>query len=213
MPRELFEKIVDDLAAVDFARTMSFHFYNEPLMDVRLPQLVGHARERLPRCVLDLSTNGGYLSRENALALFQAGLDSIHVSLHSASAERHVGKVLEELGATYRARVTVVSMFDREENGEFLYNRIEMADASPVAEDAISIGSGCSNVNSLMINFAGESGLCCNDFFASNGHGSLQHTSVAKLWRDSRPIRKRIYLGRFDKPICKVCNVGALASF
>ena len=58
MPRELFEKIIDDLVAIDYSRTVSFHFYNEPLMDERLPELIGHARKRLPRCVFDLSTNG-----------------------------------------------------------------------------------------------------------------------------------------------------------
>ena len=43
MPRALFEKMIDDLVAVDFSRSVSFHFYNEPLMDERLPELVAHA--------------------------------------------------------------------------------------------------------------------------------------------------------------------------
>lgn len=46
MPRPLFEKIIDDLVSIGFSRTLSFHFYNEPLMDARLPGLVAHARER-----------------------------------------------------------------------------------------------------------------------------------------------------------------------
>lgn len=101
-------------------------------------------------------------------------------------------------------------MFDRAEKGEFLYNRIEMAEALPRSVPAVSIGAGCSNVISLMINFAGESALCCNDFFARNGHGSLKDVSVRTLWRESRSVRKRIYLGQFDKPIGKICNVGAV---
>jgi 8-amino-3,8-dideoxy-alpha-D-manno-octulosonate transaminase len=210
MPRALFEKIVEDLAAINFSRTLSFHFYNEPLMDERLPALVAHARKRLPRCVFDLSSNGDYLTPALTEALFEAGLDSIHVSLHSARAEKHVRSVLSRVDDASRARVNVVSMFDREEKGEFLYNRIEMAEALPRSVPTLSIGAGCSNVDSLMINFSGESALCCNDFFATNGHGDLSEVSVETLWRESRPVRKRIYLGQFDKPICRICNVGAL---
>ena len=210
MPRALFEKIIDDLVAVDFSRTVSFHFYNEPLMDERLPELVAHARERLPRCVFDLSTNGDYLTPALTDELFRSGLDAIHVSLHSASAEKHVLIVLAEVEVSNRARVTVISMFDREEKGEFLYNRIEMAEALPRSGPVVSIGAGCSNVDSLMINFAGESALCCNDFFAANGHGSLKDVSVETLWRESRPNRKRVYLGQFDKPICQICSIGAV---
>jgi len=212
MPREMFEKVIDDLAAVNFSRTLSFHFYNEPLMDDRLPALVAYARERLPRCVLDLSTNGDYLTPSATDALFRAGLDAMNVSLHSATAQRHVRGVLDAVAEPNRARMAVISMFDREEKGAFLYNRIEMAEAPPVSRDPTAYGSGCSNVNSLMISFAGDTGLCCNDFFAANGHGSLRDTSVAALWLESRPARKRIYLGQFDKPICKICNVGATSS-
>jgi hypothetical protein len=169
MPRELFEKVIDDLAAIDFSRTISFHFYNEPLMDKRLPELVAHARKRLPRCVFDLSTNGDYLTPALIDELFRSGLDAIHVSLHSSSAAKHVYNVLADVNEENRARVMVISMFDREEKGEFLYNRIEMAEALPRSMPAVSIGASCSNVDSLMVNFAGESALCCNDFFAKNG--------------------------------------------
>lgn len=211
MSRELFDKIVNDLVAIGFSRTVSFHFYNEPLMDARLPKLVAHARQRLPRCEFDISTNGDYLTPELAAELFRAGLDAIHVSLHSASAARHVEDVLGELDVSHRERITVISMFDREEKGEFLYNRIEMAEALPRSGPSVSHGAGCSNVNSLMIDYEGKSALCCNDFFAANGHGSLETMSVEALWRESRPVRKQIYLGVFDKPICQICNVGALS--
>jgi hypothetical protein len=36
MPRELFAKIISDLREMGFRGTMSFHFYNEPLLDDRL---------------------------------------------------------------------------------------------------------------------------------------------------------------------------------
>lgn len=212
MPLPLFEKIIADLVAVGFSRTLSFHFYNEPLMDERLPTLVAHARERLPRCVLDLSTNGDFLTREMTEALFGRGLDAMNVSLHSESSEKHVRRVLEDVDEGIRGRISLISMFDREETGGFLYNRIEMAEAPPETNGAAYSGIGCSSVNSLMINYEGDTGLCCNDFFATNGHGNLQRTSVGELWRDSRPIRKRIYLGVFDKPICQICNVGGARS-
>ena len=209
MPRPLFDKIISDLASLGFSRTLSFHFYNEPLLDPRLPAWVQHARSRLPRAHLDLSTNGDHLTSSRISELFQAGLDGMHISLHSASAAKHVGDVLDSIHDGDRARVTVQSMFDREEKGEFLYNRIEMAEAETRSGPSLSLGVGCSQVNSLMIDFEGNTALCCNDFFAANGHGSLRDVSVRELWRQSRTVRREIYLGRYDKPICKICNVGA----
>jgi radical SAM protein with 4Fe4S-binding SPASM domain len=83
-----------------------------------------------------------------------------------------------------------------------------MAESLPPAKPTLSLGTGCSLVNSLAINHEGETALCCNDFHAANGHGNVADTSVGDLWRRSRPVRKRIYLGKFDKQICQICNVG-----
>ena len=68
---------------------------------------------------------------------------------------------------THRSRIITAT-----DSYEFLYNRVEMAEALPRSGPVVSIGVSCSNVNSLMIDFAGESALCCDDFFAANGHGA-----------------------------------------
>ncbi len=36
----------------------------------------------------------------------------------------------------------------------------------------------------------------------------VSEVSVGQIWRDSREIRRKIYLGYFDNPICQACNVG-----
>jgi 8-amino-3,8-dideoxy-alpha-D-manno-octulosonate transaminase len=210
MPRELFERIIDDLARIGFRRTLSFHFYNEPLLDKRLPDLVAHARRKLPHSVMDIFTNGDYLTPAWVDSLVDAGIQVVRVSLHSATAERHVCSVLEQVDESKRRRIIVDSYWDREQTGGFLYNRIEMAESLPPAKPTLSLGTGCSLVNSLAINYQGDTALCCNDFHAANGHGNVAETSVGDLWRRSRPVRKRIYLGQFDKQICQICNVGEL---
>ncbi len=209
MPRELFEKVIEDLATIGFTRTISFHFYNEPLLDERLPDLVSYARRRLPDCVMDIFTNGDYLTPTWIESLLGAGIQVIRVSLHSRNSERHVLRVLDQVDASARSKVVFQSFWDREKNGEFLYNRIDIAEAQPKGDSELSRGVGCSLVNSLAINYEGETALCCNDFFAANGHGSVAEVSVGELWKLSRPVRKRIYLGQFDKEICRICNVGA----
>ena len=209
MPRDLFEKVIDDLARIGFKRTLSFHFYNEPLLDKRLPDLVAYARKRLPDSVLDIFTNGDYLTPAWIKSLLDAGIKVIRVSLHSPNSERHVRKVLEEVDERSRGKVVWQSYWDREATGGFLYNRIEMSESLPQIAPRVARGTGCSLVNSLAINYEGETALCCNDFFADNGHGNVAELSVGDLWRRSRPVRKRIYLGYFEKEICQACNVSS----
>ncbi len=210
MPRELYDKIIEDLVEVGFTKTLTFHHYNEPLLDSRLPDLVAHAHARLPQCTLEIFTNGDLLTREWVQQLRGAGVRTIRVSLHSANSEKHLRRMLETCLDDERAMVTWEEFFNRQETGGFLYNRVEMAAMIPlrdVTQRAVR-GIGCSAVQVMQVDYLGKTALCCNDFHASDGHGSLATMSVRDLWRQSRPARGQVYRGFFSKPICKTCVNG-----
>src|SRR5688572_22866722 len=58
MSRENFNKLMDQLNAVNFKGEISFHFYNEPMLAKDFLWFVETARNRLKESKLELYTNG-----------------------------------------------------------------------------------------------------------------------------------------------------------
>ena len=73
MHEELFCKIIDELAELNYYRTIYFNIYNEPLTDKRLPRLVEYTRYKLPKTTIDIYTNGDYL-----LSILNIVLNPLH---------------------------------------------------------------------------------------------------------------------------------------
>lgn len=82
MSQDLFEKVIEDLAAVP-PRRIGLYLMNEPLIDQRMPDLVRHTKQRIPSAKTQIITNGVYLTPEKAEALVDAGLNQLKVSLQS----------------------------------------------------------------------------------------------------------------------------------
>lgn len=82
MSRELFEKIIFELADIKFSGRLSFHFFNEPLLRRDLEELVRWARLQLPLAYFVLYTNGDLLSENRYTDLLDAGMDHFLVTRH-----------------------------------------------------------------------------------------------------------------------------------
>lgn len=91
MRPEHWKLIVDNLAEIDYAGNLVFQSYNEPLADRAIVDRLREARAAAPRARLMTYTNGDYLDAEYLQALSDAGLDYMHVSIHT----RYNGKYSE----------------------------------------------------------------------------------------------------------------------
>ena len=79
----IFNKIIEELAEIEFGGSVLFHLYNEPLAapEVLLAR-VAYARDRLPLARFSLNTNGDYLDLAMATALEAAGMNHMFVSIY-----------------------------------------------------------------------------------------------------------------------------------
>lgn len=80
MPIELFEKIIDELAEINYDRMVTFHRYNEPFYDKNpmIIERIAYARKKLPNANLVASSNSDYLDSEYVQEIRMAGLDSLY---------------------------------------------------------------------------------------------------------------------------------------
>ena len=82
MPEPVFERIVEDLEAIDFAGSICLNLYNEPMAHERTFEAVERFRRAVPKARVWFTTNGDYLNRKSLERLADAGLVRIVVSLH-----------------------------------------------------------------------------------------------------------------------------------
>lgn len=82
MDRDLYTKILQELAEIEFDKTISYSRYNEPLADECIVTRLREARGLLPKALLHTNTNGDYLDAEFLARLYAAGLRSLNIQVY-----------------------------------------------------------------------------------------------------------------------------------
>ncbi len=84
LPDQIFDRIVTDLASIDYEHSVCLNLYNEPTSDRELLlKRVSILRKKVPKCRIYFSTNGDYLNRGYLRELVDAGLSELYVTLHA----------------------------------------------------------------------------------------------------------------------------------
>src|SRR5690606_16860825 len=86
MPMQLIQKIVDELADLNYDGRFEPYVYNEPFRDPRLLDIVRLVAARVPKACIMISTNGDYLkSKAQVAAVFEAGVRQLMINIYSAA--------------------------------------------------------------------------------------------------------------------------------
>lgn len=83
MSDQIFDRLLDELQALDYAGILSFHRYNEPTLRKDLESLVERARQRIPHARLVLYSNGKRLTQTRIDRLLSAGVDQFIITDHA----------------------------------------------------------------------------------------------------------------------------------
>ncbi len=98
MPDAMFERLVTELATIDYSGQLSFVGHNEPLMHADdLVKRLSFARPRLPSARIAVFSNSDYLNAEILKALEDCGVDDLNLTVHTAP-----GKTYDECVALQR---------------------------------------------------------------------------------------------------------------
>lgn len=80
-----YQKVIDDFAAIGTSGLALSG--GEPMLHPDLYEIIKYARKR--ELVVQMTTNGWFINEETVLKLFEAGLNTISISLDGASAQTH----------------------------------------------------------------------------------------------------------------------------
>jgi radical SAM protein with 4Fe4S-binding SPASM domain len=205
MPVEVYEKILSDLSQLDYQGRLSLYCNNEPLLDKRLVDFVGMARNACPAAYIEIKTNGKLLTVPSAEALFENGLDTLVVNDYNRKWEhsRPVQRFRHQFDFS-KGRVEI----EWRNEVERLSNRAGTnPSANPLGK---SIQSACVRpFEMITVNPRGDTALCSNDVFFQHVTGNVMKQSLQEIWHgeEYRRVRRAMIEGdRTCTSICQVCD-------
>lgn len=89
MNERVFDKILQDLAQINFASSISLNLYNEPLSDKNLLSKIKTIKAKLPKAFLRFNSNGDFLTPSLLKELENAGLNYLNITLHTKAANSY----------------------------------------------------------------------------------------------------------------------------
>ncbi|MBF0285721.1 MAG: SPASM domain-containing protein [Magnetococcales bacterium] len=196
MEMAVYDRILDELVAIDYPNRLSLLNNNEPLLDHRIYDLLAKARGRLPRAYLELKTNGLNLTTERVVRLFDSGLDQLYVNDYRPDAEYEAGrhspsvtKVMAELQAMRRFKghcdgnrfIGTRIIVTRRRMTEVLGPR---AGTSPNKQRPEPLTTPCFRPFEMFIlSGKGKVALCSEDLLFQVPMGDITQQSLMAIWR------------------------------
>lgn len=205
MREEVFDKILDDLAKLNFEGMIAPHMYGEPLTDPRIVEWSRKIKTKLPKAKLKIVTNGDYMTEELYYQLLDAGVDFFNISKHSKTLGKKITALLDKLPEEEKnERFNILDFWADFGGDQEMFNtragevELKVKKVHPIM---------CSYVTYPVINTFGEIVLCCNDYHSEYKFGNVMDRTLDEIWFDPKnvAIRKRIFKGHMDNEACKNC--------
>lgn len=202
MDETTFHKVINELSELEFLGRLAPHFYNEPMMDDRLCDLMAYARKKLPNVTIEIFTNGDYLDIPYYKKLKASGVNALTISQHGEKMPRGVQEVLSAHEASDKKDFQIVYRVPKKDIA--LVSRGGLVKGDPKAPK-LDHCSAPSNV--LTIDFDGNVVLCCNDYLSTIKWGNVKTEKILDIWQKTgfKKLRAQLRRGNFELEICRIC--------
>lgn len=196
MNENIWRRIIDELADLNYCGRLSFDGNAEPLLDERLPVIIRHARNKCPYSMITIFTNGDFLDEALLVRLIMQGLDKVVITDYDHKKESFF-KLLEK---KYPLHVRYKDSLKKRK-----YNR-------PIRklETNCFIDRACLQPSTkIVINWKGQVVLCCQDFYAQYCFGQIGSSSILDIWNSKDFVKYRNKLAdgqRWTVELCKNCD-------
>jgi len=208
MDYELFMKIINDLADINYRGIVCFFLNNEPFMDNRIPDMVKVARDKLPNATLTIYTNGTLLTKEklNSIAGYvnHLRINNYNHKYELTESSKMIYEHVKQNEVHFKNTKVVIEL---RYSGEYLSNRA--GSAPNKAESAKVMSSECIlPFTDISIFPDGTIGLCSSDVHEKTNLGNVKEKHILEIFHDKKfkDVRKMIYPNRSGIDFCKNCD-------
>ncbi len=239
MPKEIYEKVIDELANIDFRGEVKMQRYNEPLALDLIYERIEYTRKKLPYADIGMHTNGDYLNSQTLKKLDEAGLDHLFVSLYlDYRGDREVIKQSAEqacLDFLSKLKIQEYSVSNQEglARYKFCLNNLKVLIFAFDLEKDGSDRGGSLQVMSrdiryspcmspfvrLFIDWTGDVFPCCNLRHDFQGHseyimGNVKNQSLQEIYFSKQANYMRRHLADISEKegVCHTCAFDVMCS-
>lgn len=199
MKVETFELILKQLKELNYRGRITYHHYNEPLLNKNLETLVAYSKRILPRVKNIIYTNGDLLTPKRFHSLLKAGVDRFIVTDHGF---KKIPELLQNR-AWWSFRKQRKIRLRRFNSASSLFNR-----GGLVEIDNMRTHSYCAYPTyEMVIDVSGNVILCCNDYYGHYTFGNVTERHIREIWASElfSAVRNDLLAGQFTLDICKKC--------
>lgn len=206
MSDEVFNKLVERIVEMDWTGTISFNFFDEPMLNPQLEDRIAAVRRARPKNRLVCFSNGDFATVERARSLFNAGLSELWISDHNNRENRPQEckegwhERVAEVEKAFPKQVYLRGMVDWE---PFLANM--GGTARPV--NAV-IRHRCEMVYGwFMVLYNGDVNICSCEPTRKLTQGNIMHRPLLDIWKNSDILAQREGAGQGHAPMFKECVI------
>ena len=231
MSDTVFEKIITDLAAVNYTGALTWSRYHEALADDSIFDRIAHARRALPEAALVVISNGDYMDRSSLKRLEAAGADRLILDLYLPDGRERDEKArikgLRQFSRRTGLKLSPSSKVGFDVHGSGMKATLEIP---CYTQNDISTRGGLVEVpklktyrrravcmaplHHLVIDYNGKGMLCCQTRSDSAAHeraviGDLNQPGYGlfHLYRDLGGARRALFAPGEKGGVCLSCDV------
>jgi radical SAM protein with 4Fe4S-binding SPASM domain len=213
IPMDLYEKILAELAEVDYDGMILYSAFGEPLLYKQIEELIVLSKRYCPNVRVESVTNGDFVTPKKLTSLFDAGLDTLLISLYDGPHQQAIFKtMMAEVGLNDKQVVLRDRWLPPEQNyGITLVNRSGMVEIPEVGIGAINepLKRRCFYpFYQVVVDYDGSVLLCTHDWGKKFIVGNLNDQTIHELWDNDRIKKVRESLGNSDRNFapCNGCD-------
>lgn len=213
IPIELYEKTMKELAEISYDGMILYSGFGEPFLYKRIEELIVLSKSYCPKVRVESVTNGDFVVPAKLRSMFDAGLDTLLISLYDGPHQREIfQRMMAEVGLTEKQVVLRDRWLPPEENyGITLVNRSGMVTIPDVGIGTIKepLKRRCFYpFYSMVVDYDGSVLLCTHDWGKKFIVGNLNHQTIHELWDNNRIRQVRESLANANRGFapCNGCD-------
>jgi len=219
MKEGLYQKLLKDLADIDYSGMILFSGESEPLLHKKLNHLIRETKKALPRCRIEVNTNGDLLAPNKLQKLFESGLDTLSISLYDGPEQiEKFDEMRDSVGVSPKKILLRRRYFAEGNFGINMTNRGGLVDSNSFRDAADSSPSSAVDFPRrqvcfypfymLTVDVGGNVTICSHDWAKNYIVGNFATDHIFNIWTGTRfeIARKKLAAADRSLPSCQNCD-------
>lgn len=211
---DLIKKVAEELRYLNYEGVIRFSGFVEPMLDKNIYFHIKKFKDLLPKCRIELVTNGDPLNIVRLKKLFSHGLDKILISVYDGKDDvKKFDNMISQCGLNKdQYLVRDRSLPEVEDFGITLSNRAGMMENAGYKISALNspLNNPCYIPSyTLFFDYLGDVLMCPHDWGKKIVLGNLKNEKLIDIWfkEKSMKIRKTLLKSNRNFSPCNVCDV------